>query len=189
MSSTSRTVRLASPVSTRPGPTSRKRSARRRSEGRASPRASAPGWSAPRAAGPRTSSKGSAVTAEITPCREAGTVSQRGPAPHAKAREQPTAIIGEWNAPVTGRIIARSPSASAAADGLGRATHASTGKHHLLGGVVVGDGETMLRGEVRCALCGIATEHGDHAAGAGALPRLLHQPAAQCDQLKAIALG
>ncbi len=61
-------------------------------------------------------------------------------------------------------------------------------QHDLLGAVVVGDGEIVGGSDLLRLIGGTATEHGDHAAVAGLLPSLIHQPPAQRHQLEAGAL-
>jgi hypothetical protein len=61
-------------------------------------------------------------------------------------------------------------------------------QHHLLGRVVVGNRQRVSLGYLWCPLRSAGAEQGDHAAVAGAQTRLVHEPAPQRDQLQPLAL-
>ena len=99
-----------------------------------------------------------------------------------------SAIIGEWKAPVTGSSIARSPSSSAAA--LAPSKPARSPDSTTCCGELSLATASPCGSASSCGVLGGAPAHQrEHAAVAGALARLLHQPAAQRDQLEPVALA
>ena len=184
-SSTSDSVRLARPVSTRPGPTSTKRSTPRSCRASSVSRQRT-GMVRAAASWARTSSKGSAVTALSTVAVAGGHLArvQRGPeGGHGLGHHRRVKGAGD-------RQLAGPQPERLGRLGGGRDGRALAGQHDLLGRVVVGHRRARgARASSGACSAAPAPIRASMPPVAGALAGLLHEAPAQGDELQAVALG